>query len=135
MLFKIIKFIFIFILSIIIIYIGATFLDRDFAEGITKKKILILEPGMTKKRVVYILGKPLDITHYTKEQTGEDSDAYLYARSLFMGSGVEINVALVDGKLEGIGLELDDIYFYKCYEKDCPKIISPFLWKYLIPND
>jgi len=136
MLFKIIKYIFIFIFSIIILYIIATFLDREFAKGVTKEKILSLEMGMTKKEVIKILGKPLESSSYVYED--KNIDIFLYAKSRFMISGVEVNLKISDNILSGIGLELDDIYFYKCYEgysNSCPKIISPFLWKYLIPND
>jgi len=120
------------------IFFIITFLDKNIADGISKEKILNLELGMTKKQVYELLGEPLKIIHYSKEQVGKDSDIYLYAMSKFTDGGLEINISISEGILDGVGLEFYDNFFYKCYkdyDNSCPKIISPFLWKYLIPND
>jgi len=135
---NIIKYFFIFIFLLVVILFITIFLDKNIADSITKKKILTLELGMTKEQVRELLGEPLEIIHYSKEQIGKDNDIYLYATSKFIGEGLEINISISDGVLDGIGLEFYDNYFYKCYKNDensCPKIISPFLWKYLIPDD
>jgi len=130
-----VKYIFLAIFLAVFAFVVSTLLDRNIADNVTKEKILKLELGMTKEQVLKILGEPLKRIHYSKEQIGKDSDIYLYAISKFIGEGLEVNISISNGLLEGIGLEFYDDFFYKCYEDSCPKMISPLLWKYLIPNN
>jgi len=136
--FKILKITFIFLFSIIFIYIASIFLDINIAKGVTKTKILSLKTGMTKEKVIAILGKPIEIINHGKNYEENNIKLYRYANANFSNSGLEINIEISNEKLDGIGIELDDTPFYWCYNgyaNSCPKIISPFLWKYLIPND
>ena len=113
-------------------------MDRNIAKGVTKTKILSLKIGMTKEKVIEILGQPIKIINHGKNYKQNNIDLYRYATANFSNSGLEINIEISNEKLDGIGIELDDAPFYWCYKgyaNSCPKIISPFLWKYLIPDD
>jgi len=125
-----IKYILVAIFIAIIIFLSMSFLDTEIADGITKEKILMLELGMSEKKIIKILGKPLKKINYEKDYKGINTTIYIYATS-----SLEINIALDNGKLERVELEFHDVSFYLCSNDVCPKIISPFLWKYLIPND
>jgi len=127
--YKTVKYISIIILASIIIFLSISFLDTDIANGVTKEKLSMLELGMPEEKLVEILGKPLEKVNYEKDYKGISTTIYVYAKS-----SLEINIAVDNKKLARVETEFHDISFYLCRSNTCPKIISPFLWKFLIPN-
>jgi hypothetical protein len=90
----------------------------------------MLEPGMSEEIIIKILGEPLKKINYEKDHQGINTTIYVYATD-----SLEINIAIDNGILERVESEFHDVSFYLCRSDTCPKIISPLLWKYLIPND
>lgn len=136
--FKIFKVVVIFLFVIILAYVALIIFDLNISKGVNKAKILSLNIGMSKEKITEILGKPIKITKYGKDYQENDVAIYHYSKSNFSNSGLEINIEFSNKKLSGIAIELEDEAIYWCYQgykNSCPKIISPFLWKYLIPDD
>ena len=93
------------------------------APSLTKEGLLKLRIGMTEQEVIKLIGPPLEKSPPWKGGQNR-SWSWTYARTGFLGTGLELGVAIDDGHMVRAGAEINDLGVYLCTEEDCPKILQ-----------
>ena len=94
-------------------------LGSDFAEGLTKEKILSLKPGMSKNDIVAIIGNPIKIIKNNNKYK------FVYATPGIYREGFEFQLGLINNKLDYLYIQRNDFGVYHCNKKGCSNIFMP----------
>jgi hypothetical protein len=109
------------ILLVLVVCVIALFIlqpGAKIAQGINKKGLLELKPGMTEEEVVARIGQPL----YKEKSSG----MLVYGEpSLIPGGGLEIGVMIRDGRVTRIYVEEYDLGVYRYLDGGPPTIWKP----------
>lgn len=106
-------------------------------RGITKEKIISLQPGMDKSDIIRILGEPFRTDNENRSllsyylgyfiKSKYIINGYLiYATSIILHGydGFAFYVRITNNKLTGIYIKKNDFDIYSCSQRRCPNIIN-----------
>lgn len=98
-------------------------IGSELAPKLTKEGLLNLRIGMTEQEVIKLIGSPLKKS--PPWEGGQNrSWSWTYARSGVLGTGLEIGVAIEDGRMVGAGAAIHDLGVYLCTQEKCPDILQ-----------
>jgi hypothetical protein len=89
-------------------------------QGVSKHGILKIKPGMSERKLIVVLGSPLEKRVGNGTGSQEDKAIWVYGKPGRCWGGLEISVLVVSGIVEKIGIEQYDALVYRCDREHCP---------------
>ena len=96
-------------------------IGSTLAPDLTREGLLKLRIGMTEREIAALIGDPLD-KEPPANHLYDKSWGWIYAKPGIFETGLELGLAVQDGRLVRAAGEIHDLTVYYCSEEACPLV-------------